>query len=104
MKWRAVLPAAAVYLLAVSTDLAAQQRVAVVAVSHLNKNAGGSVMYRTMGSLAFVAAARAVWAVVADAEDETQRRLLVPVKQNLSAASTGLAYRIVLFHGFVSMW
>lgn len=76
-------------------DLAARQKVAVLAVTHLNKANTLPAIYRAMGSLAFVAAARAVWAVVRDDEDETgRRRLFVPVKNNLGADDTGLAYSL----------
>ena len=44
--------------------------------------------------LAFVAAARAVWAVAKDREDP-ERRLLLPVKCNLGPDQSGLAYRVV---------
>ncbi|HRQ74250.1 MAG TPA: AAA family ATPase [Phycisphaerales bacterium] len=81
-------------LLAPLAELAARHRVAVVAVTHLNKSGGGSAIYRTMGSLAFVAAARAAWAVVAD-KAEPGRRLLLPIKNNLSANRGGLAYSFV---------
>jgi len=81
-------------LLAPLADLAARYGVAVVAVTHLNKSGGGSAVYRTMGSLAFVAAARAAWAVVADKADP-HRRLLLPIKNNLAANRGGLAYSFV---------
>ena len=60
-------------LLAPLAELAARHVVAVVAVSHLNKNAKNPAMYRTTGSLAFVAAARAAWAVAKD-QDNPDRR------------------------------
>jgi hypothetical protein len=50
-------------------------------------------MYRTTGSLAFVAAARAVWAVGKDQEDE-KRILMLPIKMNLAEDKGGFAYRI----------
>lgn len=76
-------------------DLAAKRKVAVLAVTHLNKAGGLPAIYRAMGSLAFVAAARAVWAVVRDENDETgRRRLFVPVKNNLGADESGLAYSL----------
>jgi len=56
-------------LLAPLAELAARHRVAVVAVSHLNKHVGGSALYRAQGSLAFTAAARAVWLVAKDKAD-----------------------------------
>jgi len=74
-------------------ELAARRRVAVVCVSHLNKGAGSAV-YRTAGSIAFVAAARAVYAVTKDQNDR-HRRLMVPVKMNLASDDLGaLAYRV----------
>lgn len=80
-------------LLAPLAALAAKYGVAVVGISHLNKGSGAA-MYRTMGSLAFVAAARAVWCVTKDQENPT-RRLFLPVKNNLGNDLTGLAYSIV---------
>lgn len=80
-------------LLAPLSELAARHRVAVVAVTHLSKGAGGKAVYRAMGSLAFAAAARAVWVVVKDADDD-ERRLLVPGKTNLGRKPTGLAFRV----------
>jgi len=76
-------------------ELAARHKVAVLAVTHLNKASTLPAIYRAMGSLAFVAAARAVWAVVRDKDDESgRRRLFVPVKNNLGADETGLAYAL----------
>ena len=46
-----------------------------------------------MGSLAFAAAARAVWGVVANPDDK-ERKLIIPIKQNLAPDSGGMAYRI----------
>lgn len=80
-------------LLGPLSDLAADKGVAVVAVSHLRKGEG-KAMYRTMGSLAFVAAARAAFAVAAD-KDDRSRRLVLPVKSNIAADRTGLAYRLL---------
>jgi hypothetical protein len=68
--------------------------VAVVAISHLTKRAEAAVLYRAMGSLAFVAAARAVWAVGPDRET-AGRMLFLPVKCNLAGGVAGMAYRIV---------
>src|SRR5262249_8970645 len=49
-------------VLAPLAELAARRNIAVVCVTHLRKSEGAAV-YRTMGSLAFAAAARAVWAI-----------------------------------------
>jgi hypothetical protein len=81
-------------LLAPLAELAGRHGVAIVAVTHLNKSAGGKAMYRTMGSLAFVAAARAAWAVAKDKANES-RRLFLPMKNNLAADVRGMAYSII---------
>ena len=79
-------------LLAPLTDLAAECRLAVVAINHLTKGTGKAV-YRSMGSIAFAAAARAAWNFYKDPDDE-KRRLMLPTKMNLAADTYGLAYRI----------
>ena len=60
---------------------------------HMRKSAGGKAVYRALGSLAFIAAARMAWLVTRDKED-TGLRLLLPVKCNLCKEPKGLAYRI----------
>jgi putative DNA primase/helicase len=80
-------------LLTPLADLAARHRVAILGVTHLNKNVGGPAIYRSMGSLAFTAAARSVLAV-AKAKDDPQRRLLLPVKNNLAIDQSGMAFSI----------
>lgn len=79
-------------LLAPLTDLAAESGVAVVAINHLTKGNGNAV-YRSTGSIAFVAAARAAWNFYKNPEDES-RRLMVPTKMNLAPNATGLSYLI----------
>ncbi len=85
-------------LLAPLGEIAARHRVAVVAVTHLNKSAGGAAIYRAMGSLAFTAAARAAWAVTKD-ENDPRRRLLLSIKNNLAPDTGGLAYSLVAVEG-----
>lgn len=81
--------------LAPLSQLAEKYKIAVVAISHLNKNTALQAIYRTMGSLAFTAAARAVWAVSRDEADESRlRRFLLPLKTNLSIEPTCLAFTI----------
>ena len=72
--------------------LAAERNLAVLAVTHLRKE-DGAAMYRTMGSMAFIAAARAAWIVCKDPADGN-RRLMLPVKNNLANDTCGLAYTI----------
>ncbi len=86
-------------VLAPLAALAAKSGVAVVGVTHLRKGEGAP-LYRIMGSLGFVAAARAVWAACKDQADPTgRRRFLLPCKNNLAPDSGGLAYRIEVLSG-----
>lgn len=80
-------------MLAPLAKLAARKGVAVLLVSHLNKSSGSSALYRTTGSLAFVAAARAVWLVIRDPDDHN-RRLMLPAKNNLGPDGEGMAYTV----------
>ena len=79
-------------VLAPLAEMAARHRVAVVAVTHLNKGQG-SALNRVIGSIAFTAAARAAYVVTRD-DDEPARRLLLPAKNNLGCDETGFAYRL----------
>jgi putative DNA primase/helicase len=75
-------------------ELAARLNVAFIGNTHLNKSTEqGNALYRFIGSIATVAAARAAFAVVEDRDDPT-RRLLVHAKNNLAAAPAGLAFRL----------
>ena len=81
-------------VLAPLAALAARAGAAVVAVSHLRKG-DGKAIYRTMGSIAFVAAARGAWAVSADLDDPSRkRRLFTPLKNNLAVDVGGLAFEL----------
>ncbi len=83
-------------VLAPLVDLASEFGVTILGVDHLNKSAGSgkSAVYRMMGSLAFAAAGRFVLIVVEDDEDP-ERRLMLPGKENLGPEKFGYAYRIV---------
>jgi putative DNA primase/helicase len=79
------------------SDLAMETKVAVVGLLHFNKKTDvTNVMLRISDSLAFVAAARAVYAVIPD--DENQRKLIVRGKNNLAPAAKDktLAYNITV--------
>lgn len=80
-------------LLAPLAALAEKYHVAIVMITHLSKGTGTKSLYRAMGSMAFAAAARAVWHFAKDPDDES-RRLMLPAKMNLAPDPTGLAYRI----------
>ena len=76
------------------TRLAQWTGAAVVCVTHLNKDSAGKrAVYRSMGSLAFTAAARTVHLVTKHPNDEDKRVVSV-VKNNLSAESAALVYTI----------
>lgn len=79
-------------ILAPLAALAAKRKIAVLAITHLRKSAGKAI-YRTMGSLAFTAAARAVWGVTKDKEVEA-RRIWFPIKMNLGPQPAAMAYLI----------
>lgn len=82
-------------LLSPLADLASRYRVAILAVTHLNKGHGGNAIHRFSGSLGFVAAARGAWVVTKDQSDDA-RRLMVPAKNNLAPDDAGaFAYRIL---------
>ena len=81
-------------LLSPLAALAENTGVAIMLVAHLNKSNGRKAIYRTGGSIAFVAAARAAFLVVKDTK-EPQRRLFLPTKANLAPSGIGgLAYTI----------
>jgi hypothetical protein len=81
-------------LVAPLTALATRRKVAIIAVSHLNKGVGGNAIYRAIGSIAFIASARAGYLVVKD-KNNPERRLVLPSKNNLSKDNEGLAYKVV---------
>jgi len=80
-------------VLAEVSEVAGRHKAAFVAVSHLNKGDSAKALQRVTGSLAFVAAARAVFLVAEDQAAEGQK-LFVPMKNNIGSDKTGYAYRI----------
>jgi hypothetical protein len=74
--------------------MAARHGVAVVGIGHLNKSGSLPVLLRVLDSVAFVASARGVYLVVRDPADE-ERRLFLPVKNNIGKIRTGLSFRVV---------
>jgi hypothetical protein len=76
------------------SEMAERLRVAILAITHLSKG-DGKAINRVIGSVAFVAAARTAFAVVADPDDDAcLRRLFLQVKNNIATAQSGLAFRL----------
>ncbi len=80
-------------LLAPLSDTAARHSAAVVCISHLNKGGSSQALLRVTGSLAFVAAARAAYLVVKD-KQQPERRMLLPIKNNIGNDRMGFAFGI----------
>ncbi|MES2998034.1 MAG: AAA family ATPase [Pseudomonadota bacterium] len=80
-------------LLSPLSKLAAQYNIAIIGISHLNKSAHTDPLMRVSGSLAFVAAARATYLVAMDPHNE-DRRLFLPMKNNIGNDKTGFAFSI----------
>jgi len=80
--------------------LAEKYNIAIIIISHLNKDDAKKIIYRTTGSQSYVNMARAVWAIAED-EKTKDRRLLTPVKQNLSKKPDGFAFSITDDKGIV---
>jgi putative DNA primase/helicase len=75
--------------------MASRLRVAVVSITHFSKGAGQSAVNSFIGSIGFIAAARAAFIVARDPDsDDPARRLFVQAKNNLAADSDGLAFRV----------
>jgi hypothetical protein len=80
-------------LLAPLAAIAERRGVALLGVMHLSKGTQRPAIYRTIGSIAFTAAARIVIAVAADPEDN-RRRIVAPIKSNVSAPPPALAFSL----------
>lgn len=80
-------------MLAPLCAFAQKHAIAIVGVIHLNKREDASGVYRISGSLAFPAAARAVWWVKCD-PDDSNARVMLPTKFNLGPPPSGLRLTI----------
>jgi putative DNA primase/helicase len=74
------------------SEMAERLNVAIQATTHFSKG-DGKAINRIIGSIAFVAAARAVFTVVEDPEDDG-RRLFLSLKNNIAPRQPGLAFRL----------
>ena len=78
-------------------EWAERHNVCVVVVTHFRKGSAGTPMDRLMGSQAFGALARSVWAFIAEEDGEgkdTGRRLLARAKMNVAQPADALAYEL----------
>jgi len=76
-------------------DMASRLRVAVISITHFSKGAGQSAVNSFIGSIAFIAAARAAFIVTRDPDsDDPARRLFVQAKNNLAGDCGGLVFRV----------
>jgi putative DNA primase/helicase len=77
-------------------EIAQECNVAIVSVTHFTKGTGSvstKAIDRIIGSIAFIAAPRIGFTVIAD-PDDPERRLFLHVKNNISRAPQGLAFRL----------
>lgn len=75
------------------TEWAQRTGIAVVLISHMNKAAGRNPLGRILGSQTFAAVARAVFLICPD-PGNADRRLMLPVKDNIGVNREGIAFRI----------
>jgi putative DNA primase/helicase len=74
--------------------LAIRYRLAVVGLTHLRKG-NGEAIRRVVGGLTLTSAARCIWSVLRG-PNPSDGRLMLPLKNNLSAEQTGLAFDLVV--------
>lgn len=81
-------------------EMADRLGVAILSNTHFAKGAAGGktrALHKVIGSIAFVGAPRAAFAVVEEANDTGQvtgRRLFLHLKNNIAPAANGLAYKL----------
>jgi hypothetical protein len=78
-------------------EMAERMQVAILTITHFSKGNSAATttkaLHRFIGSIAFVGAPRAAFAVLEDPDDQS-RRLFLHVKNNLARAPQGLAFRL----------
>lgn len=72
-------------------ELAAKFKIAIILVTHFNKNVAAEMIQRIGGCMAIVGAVRMAWGFV---EDENKQRRMLPAKANLAKDLGGLNYAI----------
>src|SRR5262249_21634899 len=80
------------------SEMAERLKVAILSITHFSKAGSGGgntkALHRFIGSIAFVGAPRAAFAVVQDADNEG-RMLVLHAKNNMAPKPQGLAYRLL---------
>jgi len=79
------------------STLAQKYMVAVLLIAHLNKEkttGRSKAIYRVMGSIGWIGTCRNGHLLAADPQDK-ERKLFLPIKNNLGPVGFGMAYRIV---------
>jgi putative DNA primase/helicase len=79
------------------SEMAERLKVAILSITHFSKSGAGNnnkALHRFIGSIAFVGAPRAAFAVIEDADNEG-RILFLHAKNNMAGKPQGLAYRLV---------
>lgn len=74
--------------------LAEQQQVAIVCVTHLNKDEGRSFIHRVLGSQVWTAAARIVWAFGRLPDSANHEAVMIEAKRNVGKRTDAIKYRI----------
>lgn len=80
-------------LLAPLADMAAEHGVAIILLTHLNKSTHQNAIGRVIGSIGLVAAARAAYLVIKDAETP-ENRYFIPIKNNIGNDHDGFTFHI----------
>jgi AAA domain-containing protein len=78
------------------SEMAARKRTAILSVTHFSKSNSGTApkaLHRFVGSIAFVGAPRAAFAVIED-RDNKDRMLFLHAKNNMAKPPQGLAFRL----------
>jgi hypothetical protein len=78
--------------------LAERRHLTILGIMHVGKATDRQARHRALGSVAFVNAARLVFAIGPDPDDLT-RRLFVPVKANICREAPALAFRLADIDG-----
>ena len=87
--------------------IAEETNCAVLLIGHLNKAGGGKAIYRTLGSIDFIGAARSVL-IVGKPSDRSKDRVMTQSKNNLAPIGDSVLFSIdeergVVWEGFVDM-